>query len=215
MPEPLTPTHVEDYAASVSTPDPDLLAELDAETRATFPDRITMLTGHPVGRFLAMLCAAIRPRLVVEVGTFTGYSALSMAEGLAPGGRVITLDISEEHTAVARRYFDRSPYAGRIEIRLGPALESLAAIAGPFDLAFIDADKANYAAYYDAILEKLAPGGLIVVDNVLWYGRIFDEGDQTEDTIAIREFNAKVAADPRVEAVLLTIRDGMTLIRRR
>lgn len=215
MPEPLTPTHVEDYAASVSTADPDLLAELEAETRATFADRVSMLTGHPVGRFLAMLSATIRPRLVVEVGTFTGYSALSMAEGLAPDGRIITLDISERHTAVARRFFDRSPYADRIEIRLGPAVESLAAIAGPIDLAFIDADKANYFAYYEAILEKLAPNGLIVVDNVLWYGRIFDETDQTEDTNAIRAFNAKVAADPRVEAVLLTVRDGMTLIRRR
>ncbi|MCZ2109554.1 MAG: O-methyltransferase [Dehalococcoidia bacterium] len=215
MPEPLTPIAIEDYAASVSTADPGLLAELEAETRATFPERISMLTGHPAGRFLATLSAMLRPHLVVEVGTFTGYSALSMAEGLAPGGRVITLDISETHTAVARRYFERSAYSGQIEIRLGAALESLAGIAGPIDLAFIDADKVNYLAYYEAILGKLAPNGLIVADNVLWYGRIFDEADQTADTRAIREFNAKVGNDPRVEAVLLTVRDGMTLIRRR
>lgn len=215
MPEPLTPATVEDYAASASTPDPALLADLEAETRATFAGRVSMLTGHPAGRFLAMLSATIRPRLVVEVGTFTGYSALSMAEGLAPEGRLITLDISEKHAAVARKYFDRSPYASQLEIRLGPAVDSLPAIPGPIDLAFIDADKANYLAYFEAILEKLAPNGVIVVDNVLWYGRIFDETDQTEDTNAIREFNARVAADPRVDAVLLTIRDGMTLIRRR
>ena len=215
MPEPLTPAAVEAYAAASSTPDPSPLAELDRETRATFPAGVSMLTGHPVGRFLATLSAMIRPRLVVEVGTFTGYSALSLAEGLAPGGRVITLDISEAHAAFARKHFDASPFASQIEIRLGPALDSLAAIDGPIDLAFIDADKANYLAYYEAILPKLAPHGLIIADNVLWYGRIFDPADQTADTIAIREFNQRVAADERVEAVLLTIRDGLTLVRRR
>ncbi len=133
-----------------------------------------MMVGTLEGRFLAALVAMARPQLVLEIGTFTGYSALSMAESLPPGGRIITCDISEKHVAMARRNIAASPYADVIEIRSGPALESIATLDGPFDIVFIDADKASYSAYYEATLAKLAPEGVILVDNVLWSGRVLD-----------------------------------------
>jgi caffeoyl-CoA O-methyltransferase len=138
-----------------------------------------------------------------------------MAESLPPGGRIVTCDISEEHVAIARRHIADSPFADRIEIKVGPALESIAALEGPFDLVFIDADKENYLAYYEAVLPKLAPDGVIAADNVLWSGRLLDENDTSEATQALREFNDRIVADERVEVVMLTVRDGLSLIRRR
>jgi caffeoyl-CoA O-methyltransferase len=205
---------VEQYAVEHTTGEPAYFVELAERTREE-TDAPTMMVGTLEGRFLAALVALARPQLVLELGTFTGYSALSMAEALPPGGRIITCDISEKHVALARRNIATSPYADRIEIRVGPALESIAALNGPFDMVFIDADKQSYLAYYEAVFAKLAPNGVIVVDNVLWSGRLLDSSDDSEWTQALRVFNDHVAADERVEVVMLTIRDGVSLIRHR
>lgn len=211
--DPVDP-RIEDYLLEHTTGEPEYFATLAEETRAS-TDAPGMMVGTVEGRFLAALVAMKGPQRVLEIGTFTGYSALSMAESLPPGGRITSLDISEEHVALARRNIDRSPYADRIEIRVGPALQSLEDLEGPFDMAFIDADKENYLAYFEAVLPKLAPDGVVVVDNVLWSGRILDPDDTSSATQAIREFNDRVAADDRVQAVMLSVRDGVTLIRRR
>jgi caffeoyl-CoA O-methyltransferase len=204
---------LEAYAEAHSTPPPAHLAALAEETRRSFAWH-QMMVGPLEGRFLEFLVFLARARRVLEIGTFTGYSALSMAAALPPEGRIVTCEVSERHAEVARRHIGASPYADRIEVRLGPALETLGALDGPFDLVFIDADKASYLDYYEAVLPKLAPGGLIAADNTLWSGRVLDPADQSEDTRAIRAFNDRVASDPRVVVVQLTIRDGVTLIRR-
>ena len=205
---------VEQYAVEHTTGEPAYFAELAERTRAE-TDAPTMMVGTLEGRFLAALVALARPQLVLELGTFTGYSALSMAGSLPPGGRIITCDISEKHVALARRNIAASPHADVIEIKVGPALDSIGALDGPFDMVFIDADKVNYVAYYEAVVPKLAPDGVIVADNVLWSGRLLDAADDSESTQALREFNDHVAADERVEVVMLTVRDGVSLIRRR
>jgi len=205
---------VEQYAAEHTTPEPPWFATLAEETRnATRAP--TMMVGTLEGRLLTALVAMLRPRSVLEIGTFTGYSALSMAEALPPDGRIVTCDISEEHLAIARRHIAASPYAGVIEIRSGPALETIATLPGPFDLVFIDADKTSYSAYFEATLAKLAPDGVILVDNVLWSGRVLDPAITEPDTAAIKAFNDQVLADDRVEVVMLTVRDGVSLIRHR
>jgi caffeoyl-CoA O-methyltransferase len=205
---------IEAYAVEHTTPEPAWFATLAEETRAG-TRAPTMMVGTLEGRFLAALVAMLRPRLVLEIGTFTGYSALSMAETLPPEGRIVTCDISEEHVAIARRHIGASPFADRIEIRMGPAIDTIATLPGPFDLVFIDADKPSYVAYYEATLAKLAPEGVIVADNVLWSGRLLDPAEDDDSTRAIREFNDLVVADERVEVVMLTVRDGVSLIRRR
>ena len=173
-----------------------------------------MMVGLLEGRFLETLVWLSGARRILEVGTFTGYSALSMAGALPAGGSIVTCEVDPARAAVARRHFDASPFADRIDIRIGPALESIAALAGPFDFVFIDADKVNYRNYYEAVLPKLADGGLIAVDNVLWSGRVLDAEDRSEDTVAIRAFNDFVRHDTRVTSVMTTVRDGVTLIRR-
>jgi caffeoyl-CoA O-methyltransferase len=205
---------LEAYALAHTSPEPAHFAALAEHTRAhtTSPD---MMVGTLEGRFLATLVAMLRPRSVLEIGTFTGYSALSMAEALPPDGRIVTCDISEEHVAIAREHIAATPYADRIEIRLGPATETIAGLPGPFDLVFIDADKTGYLDYYEATLPKLSPEGVIVVDNVLWSGRVLDPGETDADTEAIRAFNDRLAADDRVDVVMLTVRDGVSLVRRR
>ena len=206
---------IEEYATAHCSTEPEQLRGVEEETRRTMPERESMLTGRLEGRFLKMLVGMLRPRLVVEIGTFTGYSALAMAEGLPPGGRLITLEISKKHGAIAGGNFAASAYRDVIELRMGPALESLERIEGPIDLAFVDADKTNYENYYEALLAKLSPSGVIAVDNTLWYGRPLDPSDQSEDTVAVRRFNDRLAKDERVECVLLTVRDGVTLVRKR
>jgi predicted O-methyltransferase YrrM len=207
---------VEQYAAEHSEPEPAALQALAEETRSA-TRAPGMMTGHLEGRFLAALVAMLQARRVLEIGTFTGYSALSMAETLADGGRIITCDISEEHVAIARRHIAASPYADRIEIRVGPALETIAALEGPFDLVFIDADKPNYSAYLEAVLPLLAPNGVIAADNVLWGGDVVaGRGEADSENLAgIRAFNDKVRADDRLAAVMVPIRDGVSLIRQR
>jgi caffeoyl-CoA O-methyltransferase len=203
---------LEAYAEAHSTaPDP-LLAELAAETKATMAAP-QMLTGTIEGRFLELLVAAAGARRVLEIGTFTGYASLSMAAALPPDGHIDTLDIEPRHAEVAQRYFDRSPHGAKITLHLGPALETIGRLEGDFDLVFIDADKENYDAYYEAVLPRLTERGLIAIDNTLWSGKVLDPQD--ENTRAIDALNAKIAADERVVAVQLTVRDGVTLVRRR
>ena len=205
---------VEAYAERHTSPPISALAALADETRATLSSP-QMLTGTVEGRLLELLVHATRARLVLELGTYSGYSALSMAAALAPGGRLITCELKPEHADFARRHIDASPHAEKIELRVGPALETVASLDGPFDLVFIDADKGGYRAYYEAVLPKLSPHGLIAVDNTLWSGRVLHAGDPdaSEDTRALAQFNEFVVADPRVTCVMLTVRDGITLIR--
>jgi caffeoyl-CoA O-methyltransferase len=202
---------VEEYAEAHTSPEGDLFERLAAETheKTTAPQ---MMVGRIEGRFLGVLVRSLRARRVLELGTFTGYSSISMALALPSGGRVITCDVNEETTAIARRYAEEAGVADRIDYRLGPGLETIAQLDGPFDLVFIDADKPNYVNYYEATLPLLADGGLIVADNTLWSGRVIDETDDEDTTQAIRAFNDHVAEDARVENVLLTVRDGMNLV---
>ena len=208
----ITDPGVEAYALAHTTPPPEHLLALAEETRATLTAP-QMMVGALEGRFLEMLVYALRPQWVLEIGTYSGYSSLSMAAGLPPGGRITTCELSPVHAAVARAHIARSPYADRIEVVEGRALDTIGTLDGPFDFVFIDADKTNYSAYYEAVLGKLAPGGLIAADNTLWSGNVINEGDQSDDTRAIRAFNDALVRDPRVVCVQLTVRDGVTLIR--
>ena len=211
--KPVTLPGIEEYAENHTTPDREPLVKLAADTTDSLTDP-QMMSGRVQGRFLQMLVHALRPRLVVEVGTFSGYAALAMAEALPPEGRIVTCEIDARHAEFARRHIAASPHAGRITVELGPAADTLRKLDGPFDFVFIDADKPGYLEYYELALEKLAPGGLIAADNALWNGDVLNAGSPDPDTQALREFNDTVARDPRVACVLLTIRDGLVLIRR-
>lgn len=204
---------IEAYAEAHTTAPPDLLEAVASETRATL-NAPGMMVGRIEGRFLELLVFGTGAVSILEIGTFSGYSALAMAAGLVPGGSIVTCEIDPVHAGIARRHIAASPYADRIEVMVGPALDTLASLPGPFDLVFIDADKSGYLAYFEAVLAKLSPRGLIVADNTLWSGRILDPTDTSADTLALRAFNDKVATDPRVVAVQTTVRDGVTMIRR-
>jgi caffeoyl-CoA O-methyltransferase len=206
---------VEDYAEAHTSAAAEHLQALAAETRSTL-ESPQMLTGEVEGRLLEFLVFLARPQLVLEIGTYSGYSALSMAQTLPEGGRIITCELDPERVVFAERRIADAGLADRIEVRQGPALETIATLDGPFDLVFVDADKAGYLGYYEAVLPKLSERGLIVVDNVLWSGRVAEptSDDDTEATRALREFNDHVAADDRVVSVMLTVRDGVTLVRR-
>ena len=204
----LVPALIDAYAAAHSAPESALLRKLARETFAEM-ELPQMQVGRVEGAFLRLLVRLSRARRVLEIGTFTGYSALVMAEGLPPGGRLVTCDIDPEATAMARRFWARSPHGGKIELRLGPALKTLRKLKGGFDLAFIDADKVNYGRYWEAVVPKMRRGGLIVADNVLWSGRVLEPRDASDR--ALRSFAARVRRDKRVEAVMLTVRDGLLL----
>jgi predicted O-methyltransferase YrrM len=204
---------LEAYAEEHTSAAPGYLDDLADDLRATL-EYPGMMVGLLEGRYLEMLTFALGARTVLEIGTFGGYSALAMAPGLAPGGRIITCEISDVHAEFARRHIAASPYADKIEVVVGPAIETIATLEGPFDLVFIDADKATYPDYFEAVLPKLSPRGLMAADNTLWSGRVLDVADTSEDTVALRRFNDALAADPRVVVVQTTIRDGVTLIRR-
>src|SRR4051794_1055568 len=214
MPQIVDPD-IERYAAEHSTAEPPELKAVAEETRERFGARAGMLTGHLEGAFLRSLVAVTGARRVLEIGTFTGYSAMAMASALPPDGQLITLDVNLEHVDVALRHIEDSPWRSQIQVRVGPALQTLVNLDGPFDLVFIDADKTNYRNYYEAVLPKLSDNGVIAIDNVLWGGRVIDASDTSDDTRAIVELNNAIAADDRVESVLLTIRDGVSVIRRR
>jgi caffeoyl-CoA O-methyltransferase len=203
---------IEDYARKHTEPPSPLLEALTRDTYANMPSA-QMQVGPLEGAFLRLLVRLTQAKRVLEIGMFTGYSGLCMAEGLPDDGELITCDINSKAEQMARRYFAQSPHGRKIQIRMGPALETIKTLKGPLDLVFIDADKENYGAYFDAVLSLVRPSGLIVADNTLWSGRVLDP--QAESDRAIVAFNEKVAKDPRVEKVLLTVRDGMTLMYRR
>jgi caffeoyl-CoA O-methyltransferase len=210
----IVPDEIELYAEEHSTPEPSYLKALTQEARATLGSP-EMLSGPVNGRLLETLAFATGARRILEIGTFAGYSALWLAGVLPPDGGLITCEVDPEHAAFARRHIESSPFADRIELRLGPALETVRGLAGPFDLVFIDADKGGYPDYYEASLPLLSDRGLIVVDNTLQGGDVLEERSTAASTVAMRKFNDMLRDDPRVACVLLTVRDGITLIRKR
>ena len=201
------------YAQDHSSTEDPLLLAVGAQTRALSEDDY-MMAGPVTGHLLAMLVHAIRPRRVLEIGTFTGYSALAMARALPADGHIVSCEIDPLHAQIARRHVAASRYEQQITIEVGPALATIATLPGPFDLVFIDADKTGYLDYYQAVLPKLSPHGLIAVDNTLHMGLVAPDSGYVEPVAAVRRFNSAVADDPRVEQVVLDIGDGLTLIRR-
>ena len=208
----ILPEKIEHYCVAHSAPASALADKLEEYTRqnCTAPQ---MLTGAWEGALLRMLVQITGARRALEIGTFTGYSALAIAEGLSPGGTLITCEIDPKNADIARNHLDRTPHGRKVTIKLGPALATMQALAPPFDFVFMDADKENYGNYYEESLRLLRPGGVIAADNVLWSGRVLDPKEDTDRAIAA--FNDKVAADTRVECVMLPIRDGVSLIRKR
>ena len=204
--------NLEAYVQQHSEQEPDLLQELARETHLKVLQP-RMLSGAYQGRLLSLISKLITPKHILEIGTFTGYSALCMAEGLHENGRIDTIDVDEELTDLQRRYFDASSYGKQIFQHLGNAAEIIPALNGNFDLVFIDADKEQYPRYFDLIIDRIQTGGLIIADNVLWSGKVVTNATD-EATKALQEFNKKVVEDTRVETVLLPVRDGLTLIRK-
>jgi predicted O-methyltransferase YrrM len=207
------PETIETYAADHSQKEPELLEKLNKETwqKALAP---RMISGHFQGRILSLISKLVAPATILEIGTYTGYSALCLAEGLQKQGVLHTIDHNEELYSLQRKYFDQSPYKDQIVQHTGEALEVISGIKGPFDLVFIDADKANYANYFEAVIDKMNPGGVILSDNVLWSGKVTVKPDPNdEDTKALIAFNKMMNQDPRIETVMLPIRDGLTISR--
>ncbi|MCM8794178.1 MAG: class I SAM-dependent methyltransferase [Candidatus Omnitrophica bacterium] len=204
----------ERYAEKISAPEPALLRRLREETVRTrqWPQ---MIAGHLQGRFLAFLTTILKPKRVLEIGTFVGYSALCFAEALPRDGKVVTIDCDPSIRPIAQRYFKEAPYGRKIELRIGMALKLLRRLKGPFELVYIDADKTNYSRYYDAVFRKVPSGGVLVADNILWSGAVLDKKAQDAQTKALRSFARKVQSDRRVEPLLLTIRDGLLVVRKK
>lgn len=207
----LVPAEIEAYAQAHSMPESTVCRALREETQRTM-DYAQMLVGPLEGAFLKMMTQLIGAQRVLEIGMFTGYSALCFAEALPEDGQVITCEVDEVSAAVARRYFTQAPVGHKIDVRMGLALETMRALSGPFDLIFIDADKSNYLNYYQRALDLLAPRGVILIDNVLWDGDVLKQPPPDEKTAAIQELNRVVSADPTVSAVLVTIRDGVLVV---
>ena len=208
---------VSDYLLTHCTPADELLRELAAETRQADPDAAGMQVSHDEGQLLTMLTRLAGARRAVEVGVFTGYSSICIARGMPDDGHLLACDVSEKWTSIARRYWKRAGLEDRIELRIAPALDTLRALpAEPvLDLAFIDADKGNYPHYYEELVVRLRSGGLIILDNVLRGGDVADPAAQDSGTVAMRRLNDLIAGDSRVESVMLPVRDGVTLVRRR
>ena len=207
------PENIDEYASDHSQKEPELLQELFHETwqKALVP---RMISGHFQGRVLSMISKLTNPKTILEIGTYTGYSALCLAEGLQKDGILHTIDHNEELFDFQRKYFDRSDYKHQIKQYVGEALDVVAEIQGPFDLVFIDADKSNYSNYFKAIIDKMNPGGVILSDNVLWSGKVTETpNDKDEDTKALISYNKMMNDDSRIETVLLPIRDGLTISR--
>ncbi len=210
MPDLVSPD-IDAYAAVYSLPETSVRRELREETERTM-EFARMIVGPLEGAFLHMMARLVQAERILEIGMFTGYSALCFAEALPEKGRVVTCEVDEASAAVARRFFAQSPHGRKIEIRMGPALETMASLTGPFDVIFIDADKGNYVNYYRRAIELLSPRGVILIDNVLWSGDVLLNPPPDDRTAAIQELNRVVAADTRVTAVLATIRDGVWII---
>ena len=210
----LVSADIEAYAQAHSMAESDLCRALREETRQRM-EAPQMIVGPLEGAFLKMMAQLVQAANVLEIGMFTGYSALCFAEALPANGRVLTCEVDEEAAALARKYFARSPIGNKIEIRMGPALDTMRHLTGSFDLIFIDADKLNYVNYYRRSLDLLSPQGVMLIDNVLWDGDVLKQPPPDEKTATIQELNRTVASDPRVSAVLVTIRDGLLVVRKR
>ena len=209
------PQEIDDYVVQHSAKEPELLQQLNRETNQKVLQP-RMLSGHYQGRILSMISKLMQPSSILEIGTYTGYSALCLAEGMKENGVLHTIDVNEELFDLQKKYFEASPYADHIVQHLGDATEIIPTLETEFDLVFIDADKPNYPKYFKLIMEKLKPGGIIVSDNVLWSGKVVQplkEGD--ESTAALLEYNRLLAEDDRLETVMLPIRDGLTISRRK
>ena len=204
---------LQQYLDDHSMEESDLLKALDRETHQKVLQP-RMLSGSYQGRLLALLAKMIEPKKILEVGTYTGYATLCMAEGLATGGSIDTIDYNEELSYIQRRYFDQSPYRSQIVQHLGEAKDVIKTLTGPYDLVFLDADKENYPQYFDLIIDKLETGGVILSDNVLWSGKVLEKASD-EATSALQEYNHKINTDARVETIILPIRDGLTITRKR
>ena len=203
------------YADAHTSPEPEILQQLTRDTQANvlLP---RMLSGHVQGRFLSLISHLLRPERILEIGTYTGYSAICLCEGLAPGGQLVTIDKNDELEVRVRGWFERAGLTDQIDYRLGDALDVLPTLTGPFDLVFLDADKRNYLRYYELVLDKLRPGGFLLADNVLWSGKVTAPvATSDKDTPALLQFNERVQNDPRVENVLLPLRDGLMLVRKK
>jgi caffeoyl-CoA O-methyltransferase len=209
------PKEIEAYSDFFTEPESDLLQELNRETYANIL-MPRMLSGHIQGRVLSMLSKMIQPKVILEIGTFTGYSALCLAEGLQENGKLITIDINDELEKMVRGFFGKSSLDAKLDYRIGHALDIIPSLDETFDLVFIDADKDNYSNYYDLVLPRLKPGGFIIADNVLWSGKVLmSEKEMDRDTLSLHQFNLKIHADERVENVLFPIRDGLMIIRKK
>lgn len=203
---------LEEYILNHIDPEDELLATLDRNTHL-YHLRPRMVSGHLQGRILKMFCRMIRPHRILELGTFTGYSALCLAEGLCEGGEVHTIEIDDEIEDFTRSYFDRSPVGDRIKLYIGDACEIVPTLADTYDLVFIDANKRDYLKYYELVLPKVRPGGIILADNTLWDGKVVtDPHSRDAQTVGIERFNDFVATDNRVEKVILPLRDGLTIL---
>jgi caffeoyl-CoA O-methyltransferase len=207
---------LQQYITRHTSPEPPLLSQLNRETH-TKVMKPRMLSGHVQGRFLAMLSQMIKPKQVLEIGTYTGYSAICLAEGLASGGLVHTIDVNEELEDMVRDYLSRAGLTEKVRYYIGPALQLIPTLAYSFDLVFIDADKINNALYYEMVLDKVVAGGFILVDNVLWSGKVTQQANKKidADTQSILDFNARIQDDDRVENLLLPLRDGLMMIRKK
>lgn len=205
------PEIIQAYAEQHTDPEPELLAALNRETylKVLYP---RMLSGHLQGRFLAMMSKVVRPQRILEIGSYTGYSGLCMCEGLQEGGILTTIEIDPELEDMIRDYFDKAGQSHLLDLRIGDAVDIIPTLEGPFDLVFIDADKYNYTRYFEMVLPKMRQGGVILADNVLWSGQVTDPNVQDKETQGLREFANFVSSDPRVERILLPIRDGIMMI---
>ena len=209
------PRDIDDYVVAHSAKESELLQQLSRETNQKVLQP-RMLSGHYQGRLLSLLSKLINPKNILEIGTYTGYSALCLAEGIKADGVLHTIDINEELLDLQKKYFDASPRKGQIVQHLGDATEIIPSLKEDFDLVFIDADKPNYPIYFQQIMEKLRPGGIILSDNVLWSGKVVEPvQEDDESTKALLEYNRLLAEDERLETVMLPIRDGLTISRRR
>jgi caffeoyl-CoA O-methyltransferase len=206
---------IQKYISEHTSPEPKLLQKLNRDTQANIL-MPRMLSGHVQGRFLSMISHMIRPVRILEIGTFTGYSAICMAEGLAEGGLLITIDKNEELEDIINKYFKEAGVADKINLIIGNALDIIPKLEGYFDLVFIDADKANYINYFNLVIDKLNPGGFIIADNVLWSGKVVSEGEKVadKDTSSILKFNDAVQNDKRVNNIIIPVRDGLMIMRK-
>jgi predicted O-methyltransferase YrrM len=200
------------YCENFTAKESELLSELNRETHLKVLSP-RMLSGHLQGRLLSVLSSLVKPEYILEIGTYTGYSALCLAEGLSENGKLITIDPNEETNLIAKKYFERSAFSDKIELINGDASKIIPTITHPVDLVFIDADKRNYALYFDLVIEKVRTGGMIIADNVLWSGKVLEqESKMDKDTEAIHSFNKKIQEDKRVSNALLPVRDGLMLM---